>query len=203
MAALDRQELIRLYKRLDLQYLLLSCINWVICVSMFLADFVNPSWSCIALPLKAQWSEAVWCWAAEALPLCSVTWINRASGFGWFCFIYHFYPFVWLSFFGADEHMRAEEICFAKVWLWRGPQGTAGSRICRRAVCSPWLRDIFLADVGFVQGVFEMMQQFDWPEFAADITFLQQERGVVLHGFAWFCTCADTLWYYEGNSLIC
>ena len=43
IAALDRQELIRLYKRLDLQYLLLSCINWVICVSMFLADFVNPS----------------------------------------------------------------------------------------------------------------------------------------------------------------
>ena len=64
------------------------------CVSMFLADFANPSWSCIALPLKAQWSEAVRCRAAEALPLCSVTWINRASGFGWFCFIYHFYPFV-------------------------------------------------------------------------------------------------------------
>ena len=45
---------------------------------------------------------------------------------------------------------------------------------------------IFLADLGFVlQGVFEMMQQFDRPEFAADITFLQQEqRGVVLNGFA-------------------
>ena len=40
---------------------------------------------------------------------------------------------------------------------------------------------IFLADLRFVlQGVFEMMQQFDRPEFAADITFLQQEqRGVV------------------------
>ena len=34
-----------------------------------------------------------------------------------------------------------------------------------------------------LQGVFEMMQQFDRPEFAADITFLQQEPGRCLEMF--------------------
>jgi len=35
-----------------------------------------------------------------------------------------------------------------------------------------------LADLGFaLQGVFEMLQQFDRPEFGADVTFWQQARG--------------------------
>ena len=38
-----------------------------------------------------------------------------------------------------------------------------------------------------------MMQQFDRPEFAADITFLRQERGVVLHGFAHVLIHSDTM----------
>ena len=95
IAALDRQELVRLYKRLDLQYLLLSWINWVIDgnrVSVFLAESCRLSyfpWSCIALPLKAQWSEAVRCRAPEALPLSSVTWINPGDFLGRFCCIQH------------------------------------------------------------------------------------------------------------------
>ena len=171
------------------------------CVSMFLADFANPSWSCIALPLKAQWSEAVRCRAAEALPLCSVTWINPGGLLGWFCFIYR--PLVWRLCMNTCE---LRKFVLPKYGFEGGPKALleAGFVVAR---CVPH-------DFGtFSWPIWDSCRgSLKWCSSSIDQSLRLTSRScnrsgalfcMVLHGFAWFCTCADTLWYYEGNSLIC